>query len=353
MRQRTEAELLQIRRLTIWANIALLAIGVVLLGLYFVLHRSRPSQDVGAVVYLVGDVLVSTSLVSLLVGRVSSLATSIQVTRSVEQAVDELLHPLAEDVFASSQRDFHWSCLLASPMAAPDLASRAADDSVARLVVESYLVQYLEISKKIRFSLSTRELRFACLASADDAALPENTRSTTYLMRWIVEPELQPLSPTLFSVADLYIDGRPIGLTRRGNADGTRIEYVARLAPDVDRDVWHQCQWRARVLKYAGSDRRIAVKVQLFALTVGASFRLAVDSSVPLSGLTVRASEVTPLGGTKLAGQRELSEDVEPFPGWWLSTSTDGALQAGSVVSFEVSRELGVPGSAGAPRASG
>jgi len=102
VRQRTEAELLQTQRLTTWANIALFAIGIVLLGLYFVLHRSRPSQDVGGVVYLVGGVLVSTSLVSLLVGRVSSLAMSIQVTRSVEQAVGELLHPLAEDVFAFS-----------------------------------------------------------------------------------------------------------------------------------------------------------------------------------------------------------------------------------------------------------
>ncbi|MBV2151393.1 hypothetical protein [Kitasatospora sp. SUK 42] len=276
------------------------------------------------VLSLVGGAFVSASAVTLAIGSLTVRETTEQVDSAVLRGMQDVLGPVRDPLFAGALSAYRYDCLL-SPAPAGD----AHPD---------YLYQSFRISYRIE-SLP-KAVTIACLASNDDAGLDGFTGSEC-LLRWMIDDNLDPDDPEIFTVGVVRVDNRDLERkppTHETVAGGrARVEHFT-VPHDAQVTIGHLVELSVTARKFVGNDRRVRVQAQVFRHVTDAEYRLTVDPALKPTRLSVNASEISALGATHGASVR--ATFPAPFNNTAGLIQLPFPLQPGSVMAFTIDREV-------------
>ncbi|MGH9209222.1 MAG: hypothetical protein ACRD2C_00905 [Acidimicrobiales bacterium] len=274
---------------------------------------------------LFGGALVSAAVVTLALGELAVRETTEQVDSAVLRGLQDVLEPIRDPVFAGSLVAYRWDCHLACPPAGdphPD-----------------YAYQSMRISYRV--DKLPNELGIMCAASRDDRAL-DDFRADDYILRWLVDDDLDPSEPTTFSVGDVQVDNEGLRARSGGSAiavPGGQARVTSYPVPRWARQTTgHTVQFHVHARKHVASETRLRIQAQLFRSVTDAEYRLTIDPGLNVSRLWPSASEVSAIGVAE--GGRIGSTFPPPFDTRAAIVHLPFPLQPGSTVAFLLDREL-------------
>lgn len=231
--------------------------------------------------------------------------------------------PIRDPLYGSALAAYRYDChLLCPPAGDPE---------------PDYLYQCVRISYRVEELPAV--LRVVCAASRDDRAL-EGLEAEDYILRWMVDDNLDVADDRIFSFGGIRIDGIEIASANvefQPIAGGrARIQRFP-VPRGLRGTVGHKLEFSFITRKYIGSDRRIRIQAQLFRHVTDAEYRLTVDPALRLSRLYVSASEVSALGVAQGASVRALYP--EPFDCFAAIAQLPFPLQPGSTIAFQLDRD--------------
>lgn len=297
-----------------------------ILGMVAVIGAAATSEQpiLATTLNLVGGAFVSASVVTLILGAMTAREASAQVDSAVLRGLQDVLTPIRDPLYGSALAAYRYDCHLLCP---------APGDSEP-----DYLYQSIRISYRVEELPAA--LRVVCAASRDDRAL-EGLEAEDYILRWMVDDNLDVGDGRIFSFGGIRIDGIEV---TSGNVEfrpiaGGRARIERFPVPRALRGtVGHTVEFSFTARKYVGSDRRIRIQAQLFRHVTDAEYRLTVDPALRLSRLHVSASEVSALGVAQGASVRALYP--EPFDRHAAIAQLPFPLQPGSTIAFQLDREV-------------
>jgi hypothetical protein len=263
-------------------------------------------------------------VVTLALGQLAVSETTEQVDSALLRGLQEVLEPIRDPVFAGSLVAYRWDCYLACP---------PGNDPFP-----DYAYQCMRISYRV--DSLPNELRLMCAASRDDRAL-EEFKADDYVLRWLVDDDLDPLDATTFTVGLVRIDGETLN-ARTGShgtvavAGGRAVVLNYPVPRWARQTTGHTVQCQVRTRKYVGNETRIRIQAQLFRSVTDAEYRLAIDPGLNVTRLWPIASEVSAIGVAQ-GGSIEST-----FPGPFDTRSAiihlPFPLQPGSTIAFLLDR---------------
>jgi hypothetical protein len=135
------------------------------------------------------------------------------------------------------------------------------------------------------------EVRIVCISSYDDRALAPFTDTSRYLLRWQIDPKLNPADNAIFMPECLYANGeRLVGATTTRSIDEHSVcEYRYKVPRHLRQASRCRVEMTLLTRKYV-EDKHVIVKVLLFRNVTDAEFQCTVDSSVECKRLSVAAN---------------------------------------------------------------
>ncbi len=309
-----------IRRSVLLANALALVVGLVLVVIAAFLSEQ---QVVATMLSLFGGAFVSAAVVTLVLGALAVRETVEQVDSALLRGLQDVLDPIRDPVFAGSLVAYRWDCFLACPL--PD------DEH------PDYAYQNMRISYRVDAVPAT--LQLVCAASRDDRAL-EEFRAEDFILRWLIDDDLDPTDPMIFRAGIVFVDNE--SLKSRQVKTVNVIGGTARiLTYDVPRRLrqtpGHTVEFQVLVRKFVGRETRLRIQAQLFRSVTDAEYRLSVDSGLKVTRLWPSAAEVSAIGVAR-GGSIE-STYAPPFDNHAAIVHLPFPLQPGSTIAFLVDRE--------------
>ena len=310
----------QLRKIVVLVNVLAMTVGLVCVVTATLLSHQQVATTV---LSLIGGAFVSAAVVTLAIGSLTVRETTEQVDKAMLRGLQDVLGPVRDPLLAGALSAYRWDCLLSCPP-----AGDAHPD---------YLYQNFRISYRIE-SLP-KELRLACIASNDDACLP-NFTSAEYLLRWMIDDNLDVDDPEIFTVGAVRIDNEDLerkAPTHEVVAGGkARIEHFS-VPHEVHVTPGHTVEMLITARKYVGNDRRLRLQAQVFRHLTDAEYRLMIDPTLKPTRLRASASEISALGAAR--GVRAGASFPAPFENLSGLVQLPFPLQPGSVISFTVDPE--------------
>ncbi|MEY9937025.1 hypothetical protein [Streptacidiphilus sp. MAP5-3] len=310
----------QLRKILVLVNVLALTVGMVCVVTASLLSHQ---QIASTVLSLIGGAFVSAAVVTLAIGSLTVRETTEQVDSAVLRGLQDVLGPARDPLFAGALSSYRWDCLLTCPSPAdahPD-----------------YLYQNFRISYRIENL--PRAMRLVCIASNDDAALTGFT-GPEYLLRWMIDDNLDVDDPEIFTIGAVRVDNRDLERkppTHETVAGGkARIDQFA-VPHEIQVTAGHTVELLVTARKYIGNDRRLRIQAQVFGHLTDAEYRLTLDPRLKPSRLRANASEISALGASR--GIRTGATFPEPFENLSGTVQLPFPLQPGSVISFTFDRE--------------
>jgi len=285
--------------------------------------------------------LVGLLFSSLFSGAATALVFTTMASRETEQQLDLSLDKVLRRVFLPfrtiTERDavdnYQWSTHLTLPDAA---------DPNPGLGVQ--LIRLAYTREPLPSTVSV-----VCIASMDDSALSPYA-ARRYLLRWQIDPDLDPGDTAMFSSGPLLVNGHSVEASVHDHVRGsTRVcEYrysIPRHLRTGESNVSISIRTRKEV-----SDLHVPMKVLLFSNVTQALFSCTVDPSIHCKRLSV-ATNISALGprGESWAGPTY----PEPYDVVAAHARFNYALQAGSSVTFYIDRRDGMTDNPNQPTLSG
>jgi hypothetical protein len=311
-------ELRQVRQLSRYAGLVVLAVGIATLTLYLVWDEGTAGSVRSEVAYVVANVCFSASLVAILLGRVTFAESNLSLKSTLEETIQENLLPLRETVESAAQSGYSWRCVLSPP---------SSTDKHLR-----YAYQQISIEKTL-YQLPS-ELRFVCVAADKDDAIAGFVDDSRYQLRWLVDPTLDPNDRHIFDVRRVSVNGTEL-TGREIKISGRYIQRVLAfpISPAMKADNRFQLSFDLLVRKYLGEDQRVRLNTQVFAPTFGADFWCVVSENIRVDRAWFSATQIGGFGPIK---QAEGSVYYwEGFP-TTAHVRFDAPLQRGSGVDFNL-----------------
>ncbi|MEU8922215.1 hypothetical protein AB0D10_14960 [Kitasatospora sp. NPDC048545] len=311
----------QLRKVLALVNSLALTVGLVCVVTAALLTHQ---QVLATVLSLIGGAFVSAAAVTLAIGSLTVRETTQQVDSAVLRGMQDVLSPVRDPLFAGALSAYRYDCLI-SP--APP------GDTHPDYVYQSFRISY-------RIDALPGTVAIVCLASNDDASLDGFT-GPEYLLRWMVDDNLDPDDPTVFTVGAVRVDNRD--LDRRPATHETvvggraRVEHFS-VPHDAQVTMGHLVELSVTARKFVGNDRRIRVQAQVFRHVTDAEYRLTVDPALKPTRLSVNASEISALGAAHGASVR--TTFPEPFNTTAGLIQLPFPLQPGSVMAFTINRDV-------------
>lgn len=311
----------QRRKILVLVNVLGLTTGLVCV---VVASLMAHQEVVSTVLSLIGGAFVSATVVTLAIGSLTVRETTEQVDSAVLRGMQDVLGPVRDPLFAGALSAYRYDCLLTPPR--PDDAH------------PDYLYQNFRISYRIETLPAT--VSIVCLASNDDACLNGFT-GPEYLLRWMVDDNLDPDDPEIFTIGAVRVDNKELERrppTHEAVAGGkARIDRFA-VPHDAQVTVGHFVELSITARKFIGRDRRVRIQAQVFRHVTDAEYRLAVDPALKPTRLAVNASEISTLGAAHGASVRPMFPG--PFNNLAGLVQLPFPLQPGSVIAFTIDREV-------------
>jgi hypothetical protein len=309
-----------VRRSVLLANALALVVGLVLVVIAAFLSEQ---QVIATVLSLIGGAFVSAAVVTLVLGALAVRETVDQVDRALLRGLQDVLDPIRDPVFAGSLVSYRWDCFLACPL---------PDDQHP-----DYAYQNMRISYRV--DAVPGALQLVCAASRDDRAL-EEFRAEDFILRWLIDDDLDPTDPMIFRAGIVSVDNE--SLKSRQVKTVNVIGGTARiLTYDVPRRLrqtpGHTVEFQVLVRKFVGRETRLRIQAQLFRSVTDAEYRLSVDSGLKVTRLWPSAAEVSAIGVAR-GGSIE-STYAPPFDNQAAIVHLPFPLQPGSTIAFLVDRE--------------
>ena len=302
------------------ANALALVVGLVLVVVAALLTKQQvPATVLG----LIGGAFVSAAVVTLVLGALAVRETVEQVDSALLRGLQDVLDPIRDPVFASSLTAYRWDCLLACPR---------PDDEYP-----NYAYQNLRISYRVDTIPSS--LQLVCAASRDDRAI-EEFRAENFVLRWLVDDDLDPGDPMVFRVGGIRVDNEPLKnrATRSIGVIGGKAVVLSYEVPRrLRQTTGHSVEFRVLVRKYVGAETRLRIQAQLFRGVTDAEYRLSVDPGLRVTRLWPSATEVSAIGVAR--GASIESTYPPPFDSYAAIVKLPFPLQPGSTVAFLVDRD--------------
>jgi hypothetical protein len=324
-RKQRRRALQQTRRQSTGFNAGALLVGALLVYVSVDLQAgSNGSSGWGALaVSIAGGALISAALVSFVLGSITMRETTLRVEHAVGKAIEDILEPVRETVYAEALKSYRWDCHLDAPP------------------VDDPLPEHGYQSLRISYTLPDvpSELRVICVASHRDDVLKRYGDDERYVFRWIVDDYLDPTNPTVFAVGQFRLDGEPLPAPRKVSRtiDGQpAVEY--RWRTKGRGSVIHEglLELRVSVRKFIGREERVRLATTVFRTATDAEFRLSVGEALAAQSVRISTGEVTRLGpdlgdwcGPTFADPHAARASIAVFR---------HPLQRGSGVSFTVER---------------
>jgi hypothetical protein len=302
------------------ANALALVVGLVLVVIAAFLSNQ---QVLATVLSLIGGAFVSAAVVTLVLGALAVRETVEQVDSALLRGLQDVLDPIRDPVFAGSLTAYRWDCFLGCPM--PD------DDH------PDYAYQNMRISYRV--DAVPGVLQLVCAASRDDRAL-EEFRAEDFILRWLVDDELDPTDPMVFRVGMVCVDNEQLKSrqARTVNVVGGTARILSYDVPRrLRQTVGHTVEFQVLARKFVGRETRLRIQAQLFRSVTDAEYRLTVDSGLKVTRLWPSAQEVSAIGAAR-GGSIETSYP-RPFDNRAAIVHLPFPLQPGSTIAFLVDRE--------------
>jgi hypothetical protein len=301
-------------------NVLSLVLGTVLVVIGTVLTKQ---SVIATLLGLIGGAFVSASIVTLVLGALAVRETTEQVDSAVLRGLQDVLEPLRDPVFAGSLVAYRWDCHLACPMPEDEHPD--------------YAYQNMRISYRV--DTLPAALRVVCAASRDDRAL-EAFKAEDYILRWLVDDDLDPTDPKVFRVGMLSVDNQNLrARAPAGTVDvvGGRAHVLTYPVPrNLRQTTGHLVEFQVLVRKYIGDETRLRIQAQLFRSVTDAEYRLTIDPGLGVTRLFPSASEVSAIGVNR-GGSIE-STFAPPFENTAGIVYLPFPLQPGSTVAFLIDR---------------
>ncbi|MFF7991831.1 hypothetical protein ACFZDG_18805 [Kitasatospora xanthocidica] len=311
----------QLRKVLALVNTLALIVGLVCVVTAALLTHQHV---LATVLSLIGGAFVSAATVTLAIGSLTVRETTEQVDSAVLRGMQDVLGPVRDPLFAGALSAYRYDCML-SPAPAGDTHP-------------DYLYQSFRISYRIDALPAT--VTIACLASNDDAGLDGFT-GPGCLLRWMIDDNLDPDDPVVFSIGAVRVDNRDLErrpATHEPVAGGrARIEHFS-VPRDAQVTVGHLVELSVTARKFVGNDRRIRVQAQVFRHVTDAEYRLTIDPALKPTRLSVNASEISALGAAHGASVR--ATFPAPFNNTAGLIQLPFPLQPGSVMAFTIDRDV-------------
>ncbi|WP_329496024.1 hypothetical protein [Kitasatospora herbaricolor] len=312
----------QLRKILVLANIVALIIGLVsVVAASLLTHQ----QVLATVLSLIGGAFVSAAVVTLAIGSLTVRETTEQVDSAVLRGLQDVLGPIRSPLFVGALSAYRYDCLLTVP---------PAGDAHPDYLYQSFRISY-------RTETLPKTVSIACVASNDDASLAAYT-GPEFLLRWMIDDNLDPDDPEIFTIGAVRVDNRD--LERRSVVHETAIGGKARVdhfsvPHEASVTAGHSVELSICARKFIGNDRRVRIQAQVFRHVTDAEYRLTIDPALKPTRLSVSASEVSPLGATHGASVRPTFPT--PFSNLAGLIQLPFPLQPGSVMAFTVDRDPG------------
>jgi hypothetical protein len=308
------------RRSVLLANALALVVGLVLVVIAAFLSKQ---QVPATVLSLIGGAFVSAAVVTLVLGALAVRETVEQVDSALLRGLQDVLDPIRDPVFAGSLVAYRWDCFLACPL--PD------DEH------PDYAYQNMRISYRVDAVPAT--LQLVCAASRDDRAL-EEFRAEDYILRWLIDDDLDPTDPMIFRAGTICVDNEPLQsrqVKTLNDIGGTARVLTYEVPRRIRQTTGHTVEFQLLVRKFVGSETRLRIQAQLFRSVTDAEYRLSVDSGLQVTRLWPSASEVSSIGVAQ-GGSIE-STYARPFDNRAAIVHLPFPLQPGSTIAFLVDRD--------------
>ena len=309
-----------IRRSVLLANALALVVGLVLVVIAAFLSNQ---QVLATVLSLIGGAFVSAAVVTLVLGALAVRETVEQVDSALLRGLQDVLDPIRDPVLAGSLTAYRWDCFLACPMADDDHPG--------------YAYQNMRISYRV--DALPAVLQLVCAASRDDRAL-EEFRAEDFILRWLVDDELDPTDPMVFRVGMVCVDNEQLKSrqARTANVVGGTARILSYDVPRrLRQTVGHTVEFQVLARKFVGSETRLRIQAQLFRSVTDAEYRLTVDPALKVTRLWPSAQEVSAIGAAR-GGSIETTY-ARPFDNRAAIVHLPFPLQPGSTIAFLVDRE--------------
>ncbi|MBV6699649.1 hypothetical protein [Kitasatospora aureofaciens] len=311
----------QLRKVLVLVNVLALTTGLVCVVVASLLTHQ---QVLATVLSLIGGAFVSAAVVTLAIGSLTVREATEQVDSAVLRGMQDVLGPVRDPLFAGALSAYRYDCMLA-----PAPAGDAHPD---------YLYQSFRISYRV--DSLPRTVSIVCLASNDDACLDRFT-GPEYLLRWMIDDNLDPDDPEIFTIGAVRVDNRdlerkpPVHETVAGGK--ARIDQFS-VPHDAQVTVGHLVELSVVARKFVGNDRRVRVQAQVFRHVTDAEYRLTIDPALKPTRLGVNASEISALGAAHGASVR--TTFPAPFNNLAGLVQLPFPLQPGSVMAFTIDRDV-------------
>jgi hypothetical protein len=317
-------DVLAARRITLWVTISVGLAGVLCFVGFLATGTDRRSV-LPEVLYLLASILVSTALVSLVLGQATVSQQALEMRATVDRAIEDALTPLRAGLTDDGQADYRWHSLVGAP----------SDDDPW----PEYLWQRIEISK--RLPTIPDELRVAVVADDGDSTFESFTGDGRYLARWFVDEDLPVDDSRVFTMGPVHVDGVPLAPTVKQRTVGRthKVREFRYRVPRVLRDshASYLVAFSFDTRKHVASDTRVTFRTQVFTDTHGAEFRCTIAPSLDPTKFFVTTTGVTLLGPGKPCASPVADTHEQPGP-WSIGVRFDAPLQKGSSVEFHVER---------------
>lgn len=315
-----------VRRFTIAATVAIGFGSLLIIVLLQLVVRPAGEASAGwswDVLQLAASAVFAAAVTALVFSWLTLQETEEQTEAIVSDAIRDVFVPVREVLGGDALNHYRLDMHIAG----------AGGDSAHR----DYARLFLWISYRARNIPS--ELRLVCLNGPTEEAFDGYRRDDRYLFRWLVDPELNPVSDDVFSVIRVSVDGVELPQTARSKslANGTAAEKIYRtprrfVGPDP-----RTIEMALMVREFMGDDRRLMYRTELFSNVTDAEYRCTTDRSLGVSAIWTEL-ELASLGPT-LTILKPPTFQVGGDNALLTGAIVRQPLQRGSSVTFVLSRD--------------
>lgn len=319
------------RRATLWLTVCILLAGLIVLIGFFRLADPNQHPFWQEVLYLLATVLISSALISLIVGRASVDQQTLEMRETVERAIDAALTPIRGILQEGSQTDYRWHCIAGAP---------SADDPW-----QDYAWQRVEIFKRLQ-SVPEKLLAVA-VSELGESALEQYEGDDRCFLRWVVDVDLPLDNERIFAMGPVRLNGQALVPTTKDTKRGDaliREFWYSVPGPLPESMSGHDLEYSFLTRKHTANDSRVRFRTQVFQHTYGAEFRCTIAPSLRPKTFHANASEVSPLGPDLRQNGALVADVMQPGP-WSIVVRFESPIQRGSAVAFHIDRQVSASGS--------